>query len=571
MKEVAISRLADISTVFNSSSDNIYYYNLLKNSKTHIMNDVELARPILRESNATIIWKSEYSESLSPFNELSEEAQSEISMRLKIFFEAFKVIINQFKNVSKNFANQLIEIPNKNSIFVNEDDNYVVIINWGFLEDSSSRKEGVIENLIAKGRSSILVKVENRKGNPIPGMKLRLESKLEREPSLTNEKGYARFGTLQTGEEFTIFEDSHLDERKLKDFICDNRQEYVIQIDKEAEISIVLKDQNGQPVIGDELSISTKELGKETFVTDEFGRVSFINSVVQDKFTIVDSFGKKIFEHEVPDEDTVYEIIIDKEVPPIIEKEKDEPDDFETSDDWQNKNIKFINFFGRNLKGLNVQFKDSDGRSYSRVTDNKGEINFQSLENPKLGYSFRRYNKLWVGDMELDRANYHTIRVKPILPWLWWILMLLLLALLICCLFFNCFCKTKDTSLPITQRTDRLVEEVDQSLPCDVNTESGGAGVTTNQHYLGRTGGRVEIRYDMAQIPDKLEVFYEGNLVATTANVQGNDNGHVGDKNRAGCCGTLILNYVPNNDDYCIIRVTGPNNTLWAYSIDCPR
>src|SRR5690554_2167795 len=107
MRQVHTSSLNEIKTVFNSDSDNEQYYDRLKNSYSHRINNVELARPIVRRNNATIIWKAETNLELEPFNKLSEDKQAEISFKLRDFFESFKEKINSFRNVSSDFVDQL--------------------------------------------------------------------------------------------------------------------------------------------------------------------------------------------------------------------------------------------------------------------------------------------------------------------------------------------------------------------------------------------------------------------------------------------------------------------------------
>jgi hypothetical protein len=76
----------------------------------------------------------------------------------------------------------------------------------------------------------------------------------------------------------------------------------------------------------------------------------------------------------------------------------------------------------------------------------------------------------------------------------------------------------------------------------------------------------------MESVPDKLEVFYEGNLVASTKQVQGNVNGFVGGKNAAKCCGAISFDFQYNKDDYCEVRVTGgSSDTKWKYTLFCPQ
>jgi len=97
-------------------------------------------------------------------------------------------------------------------------------------------------------------------------------------------------------------------------------------------------------------------------------------------------------------------------------------------------------------------------------------------------------------------------------------------------------------------------------LPCNAETASGGAGVTRNRHYVGDKPGTVVIRYNMKMIPDQMNVYYRGRLVATT--------------NRpTSFFGTLSFPFTPEAGDNSVtVEVVGPSRgTEWSYRLDCPR
>ncbi len=96
-------------------------------------------------------------------------------------------------------------------------------------------------------------------------------------------------------------------------------------------------------------------------------------------------------------------------------------------------------------------------------------------------------------------------------------------------------------------------------LGCGSLTTAGGPGVTTTVHGLGRTGGLVSIAYEMYTVPDRLDCYYDGTLVATTGGpVSGS--------------ATLTWTYAPapGRPTHCTVVVTGPNGTAWQYLLGCP-
>jgi hypothetical protein len=95
--------------------------------------------------------------------------------------------------------------------------------------------------------------------------------------------------------------------------------------------------------------------------------------------------------------------------------------------------------------------------------------------------------------------------------------------------------------------------------PCNVDTQSGGAGETRTRHYLGPTPGPVTLDYDMQTVPDRVEVRYRGRVVASSP-------GMVSGRGRIG------FNWQPQGSDYVVeVVVIGPfANTRWRYRLNCP-
>jgi hypothetical protein len=93
-----------------------------------------------------------------------------------------------------------------------------------------------------------------------------------------------------------------------------------------------------------------------------------------------------------------------------------------------------------------------------------------------------------------------------------------------------------------------------------VVTASGGQGVTRTRHALGPTPGLVRITYDMYSIPDRLDCFYKGVLVASTGGLVSGS-------------GTLQWTYAPALGDpaWCLVVMSAPNSgTAWVYTMHCP-
>lgn len=89
-------------------------------------------------------------------------------------------------------------------------------------------------------------------------------------------------------------------------------------------------------------------------------------------------------------------------------------------------------------------------------------------------------------------------------------------------------------------------------------SHGGGAGVHENTHTMGK-GGRVIIEYQMWYQPDRMDVLYQGQIIAST-------NTHVSGTGR------LVFNFSPVGADTDItVRVTSMDGTTsWTYIMTCP-
>lgn len=97
---------------------------------------------------------------------------------------------------------------------------------------------------------------------------------------------------------------------------------------------------------------------------------------------------------------------------------------------------------------------------------------------------------------------------------------------------------------------------------CNQDTLAGGPGVTQTLHDLGRSGpASFELRWETLDIPDNIDVFYQGALVFST--------GYVGDNTNEGT-GSAVIALPPGTDTNVLVKVIGPGGTEWNYTVGCP-
>ena len=96
---------------------------------------------------------------------------------------------------------------------------------------------------------------------------------------------------------------------------------------------------------------------------------------------------------------------------------------------------------------------------------------------------------------------------------------------------------------------------------CNTNVSAGGRHNDRRVVNLGTEPGRVTIEYNHYRVPDRIEVWYHGLLLASTP-------GMVNGRNR------ITFNWQPQfNDPYVeVVVVANPMfPTRWVYRVNCPR
>jgi hypothetical protein len=93
-------------------------------------------------------------------------------------------------------------------------------------------------------------------------------------------------------------------------------------------------------------------------------------------------------------------------------------------------------------------------------------------------------------------------------------------------------------------------------LGCSATTTSGGAGVTTNVHEMGRTSGSFVFNWDALAIPDKFDVSYQGVLLFSTGFVS--------------FTGTHTITYSGTSTKVTVVVTGSAPGTAWNYVVNCP-
>ncbi|MDJ1173517.1 hypothetical protein [Roseofilum capinflatum] len=92
----------------------------------------------------------------------------------------------------------------------------------------------------------------------------------------------------------------------------------------------------------------------------------------------------------------------------------------------------------------------------------------------------------------------------------------------------------------------------------ETEIKRGGRGFDSKTFNMGTTSGTVTITYEMCPNPDKLEIFYEGQIIESTGGLVSNS-------------GTLQAQFDGSSSQVEVV-ISAPNEgTEWAYLVFCPN
>jgi hypothetical protein len=112
-------------------------------------------------------------------------------------------------------------------------------------------------------------------------------------------------------------------------------------------------------------------------------------------------------------------------------------------------------------------------------------------------------------------------------------------------------------------RWEDLIEKNELDInPCTTHSSNGKNEIAIDYYDLGDRSGTVTVAYDMAKIPDMMELYYDGEMVATTGDLVSGE-------------GQLSWNYIfsPSRPTFFMVKMVPSQNenTVWSYNLYCPR
>lgn len=426
MYTVKKTLLENIRSIYGSNSINVARYTIVKNRLNGLRSDFEFAKPILQEGEGYILWKSNENRSYKPFTEVnSNELKGKIKKVLSDAVKSFQEALPEEIKNENSFLENLIEIPSEDSVyFTTNGELKVLLINWGFVIDEINFKQGVLRKMLPDELSSTIIQVVNKLGTPLKNYSFQFVGDNLNQEMISNDDGKL---FLNGFEKYTEYKLVSLNSGKEKTLTINNEEFVRMVFPDFVELNFIFSNIDFTNINAEVNYVSYNE--NKSLEISNNGKALMSQLVDVGQFQLYYN-GEQIFQSEIPEKDTTYEIGLKKTFNPIhepLEKEVglEEHEEIEP--------VRLI-FKRRNKKPIKSQVIEFYGRGPkdSFTTDETGTIRISKDSFSHENTVFSSFKKAqWKKDFNYngEAELIFTIKNRRFL-WLWLPLSLLLFFLL---------------------------------------------------------------------------------------------------------------------------------------------
>ncbi len=309
MQIVATSKERFLRPVSTSGGRVTQKYNIIKELFKKDKNYLIFSEPD-EVSKEEIIWKTALEGEVKRYTSLSEKEQKYLRAKLK---SQVKRLYREAKEEnSKNYLNLFLQIPSLDDIYLIGD--FVVLANWGYLEDRFNAPKNIIKKLLKGVILSILIVDDEKK--PISNLNVELNYNGESEIYTTNSDGFIRLVDVVKNSivklRIDLKENSKYEEEFIEKEIeiLDSDTEYQIVIKKrrvnrffkkEAEVNFYIYDAESRKEIKNAKVTLISKFDTITKETNSRGRTS-IKIIYKDRVEAIikaDGYYQKREEFEI--------------------------------------------------------------------------------------------------------------------------------------------------------------------------------------------------------------------------------------------------------------------------------
>jgi len=271
MNTIITKELKDVRYALGSAETAKNRYNQIKGTFPDGNEYKIFAEPIIQGNRFT--WVTDYKGVIINYNQLTPQDQSKVK---DLLTDQIKKLINASKTYSDTslteFLMKCIEIPDLKDIFVirNNNEDKVVLTQWGFMSDIPGAEKGLLEKIINAKKVQMVFNVVYQDDSIAPDSVIHLEYEGKKEIHKSNQNGQIIIEKVKIDTYVKAYEVENNEQINHHSFICYEFGTYKIVLPLKLDMKFKVIDSNKKILVGERFYFSYKNV-EETITSDNDG------------------------------------------------------------------------------------------------------------------------------------------------------------------------------------------------------------------------------------------------------------------------------------------------------------
>jgi len=271
MNTIITKELKDVRYALGSAETAKSRYNQIKGTFPDGNEYQIFAEPIIQGNRFT--WVTDYKGTIINYNQLTPQDQSKVK---DLLTAQIKKLINASKTYSDNslteFLMKCIEIPDLKDIFVirNNNEDKVVLTQWGFMSDIPGAEKGLLEKIINAKKVQMVVNVVYQDGSIATDTEIHFEYEGKKEIHRSNQNGQIVIEKVKVDSYVKCYEVDNNEQINHHSFTCYEFGTYQVILPLKIDMKFKVIDSNKKILAGERFYFSYKNV-EETITSDANG------------------------------------------------------------------------------------------------------------------------------------------------------------------------------------------------------------------------------------------------------------------------------------------------------------
>lgn len=414
MNIVKESNLGSIKSVFNDDASNSHYYKIIHKTINGQIVNLEFAKPIIQVNQGSISWQSKFDGPYLNYTSLNIESKKYVDAIIQDSLNSMASLLKG--NNDPDFMDNIIEIPNEESIFYTKNSNNtinVILTEWGYTNDEHQRKEGVLKKIFTSAmKSSLIVKFKSVKDEKLEGVKTFITAEGLNFSGVSDNEGAIKLNNLEKGNTILISSpDNIFDEVNLK---IGSIEEHTILVERKFTLSFQVLTSKSRPVANTDFFFRSELFQNLILQTDKNGICLVKHTERDGDFELFSNAGDQLLQEILPSEDQTYTVIYD----PLVEDDAIDPIAPLITN---NIELEFLNWRKKPITNQQVEIYGQNGKT-NYITDKNGIVEIDHLSKDiEYGFFMNFKGTNWKTEFtHTDKSKYSFVVKRRRVLW-WWL------------------------------------------------------------------------------------------------------------------------------------------------------